>query len=255
MNRVRVVPGNGALNSDRSEPIFIGATPTARGPAPRCGHVRANDDERTLVRHNARLAGSALAALLLFTAACGSDDGDAGSSAVGAPAEATSDAATSDTAATGDTAGGSDAAGGGAGDNPCAVVTEAQWETLFGAGVQKSDASGGKANCNVLTRGTSSGHEVELTNFSVNLANTTFEDQLGYNAPCGSEPAKELSGVGDRAVLDTSCLSLSGRAWVIAEHDGDVYGLFMDAGEPSKADPAQVATVLTTIATEALASL
>ena len=214
------------------------------------------------MKHIARPAATALAALLLFTAACGGsdDEGSSGSAATAAPAstaagrgseadgEEAADAASTATSQ-------AESACGGQGDNPCAVVTEAQWQTLFGAGVKKSDASGGAASCNVLTSGASPGHEVELTNFSVNLSSTTFEDQLGYNAPCGSDPAEELTGVGERAVLDTSCLALTGRAWVIAEHDGDVYGLFMNAGEPSKADPAQVRAVLTTIATEALAAL
>ena len=207
------------------------------------------------MKHNARLAGTILATLLLAVAGCGSDDGDAGSSSTAAgpaAAETTAVAAGGEQAdADGEEA---DDGTSGGGDNPCEVVTQAQWETLFGAGVKKSDASGGKDNCNVLTSGSSPGHEVEFTNFSANLPNTDFDAQVGYNPPCGSEPAKALSGVGDKAVIDTSCLTLSGSAWVLAEQGGDVFGVFVNMGAPSKAPVAEVEQVLTTIAKDALAA-
>lgn len=201
------------------------------------------------MKYNARLAALTLTTLLLVAAGCGSDDAESASSTTGAAAES------SDTSAATGAEGseGSESAGGGDG-KPCEVVTQAQWETLFGAGVKKGDASTGKDNCNVLTSGASPGHEVEFTNFSASLPDTDFDAQLGFNGPCGADPAKSLSGVGDKAVIDTSCLALSGRAWVIAEQGGDVFGVFVNMGEPSKAAPADVEKVLSTIAKDALAA-
>ncbi len=106
----------------------------------------------------------------------------------------------------------------------------------------------------MLTSGSSPGHEISFVNFSANLSNTTFDAQVGFNPPCGSAPAAELAGVGDRAVLDTSCVAISGRAWIIAEVDGDVVGLFFNAGEPAKTEAATVGTTLTTIAKDVLAA-
>ncbi len=203
------------------------------------------------------VAAAAAAVLAAGLGACGGSDGEDAAAGSGASTTAADGAAASTTAGAAAEEGDKDddsASASKSASNPCAVVTQKMWETMFGAGVTKSDASGGPDNCNVLTKGTSPGHEVSFTNFSANLPNTNYDAQLGYNPPCTDGPAKTITGVGDKAVVDTSCLKLSGRAWVITESGGDVFGIFFDAGEPAKTDAAAIESTLVGIAKEALAA-
>lgn len=196
-------------------------------------------------------AAAVLLALVLAATGCSDDESadstdatvDAAESTVADDGGDSSDDTTSET--TGDDASG-DTAG-----NPCEVVTQEQWEVLFGDGVTKADASGGPDNCNVLTSGSSPGHEVSLSNLSANFE-TTFDAEVTNNAGCGE--ATDLEGTGDQAVVDTSCLGVSGMAWVIVDDGGDVLLVSFSAGEPSEADPAAVEDTLATIAQDMLAA-
>lgn len=207
-----------------------------------------------------RLAFAAAVTLALAGGACSSDDSEDDAGDGGAPsstaAASTTDGADEggDETADGATDGESDSEDGesGGSGNPCSVVTQEQWETLFGAGVTKADGSGSADNCNILTSGSSPGHEISLTNLSASRE-TAFEDELTNNPGCGGA-AIELEGVGDQAVIDTSCLAMSGRAWVIAEVGGDVLLMSFDAGEPTDVDTATFTETFTVIATDMVAA-
>lgn len=191
-------------------------------------------------------AAAALLVLALATGGCG-DDGEEATDDTTPVADDTpldTGGATTDDAP-------SDTADGGSG-NPCEVVTQEQWEVLFGAGVTKSDASGGPDNCNILTSGASPGHEVSLSNLSASF-DTTFDEQVAANLGCG-DSSVTVDGVGDQAVVDTSCLAISGRAWVLVDDGGDILLVSFNAAEPSDADPAAVEETLTTIAQDMLAA-
>lgn len=204
-----------------------------------------------------RCTAAAVVVLTLVATSCGDDGG-------GDDAQDGTDASESTVADAGESSGddGADSSGDDAGEssgddvatgsaNPCDVITQEQWEVLFGAGVTKGDASGGADNCNVLTSGASPGHEVALSNFSASFE-TTFDDQVAAYAGC--DEATVLDGVGDQAIIDTSCLAIAGSAWVIVDDGGDILLVSYDVGEPSTADLAAVEATLTTITQDMLAA-
>lgn len=159
-----------------------------------------------------------LLALVVAAAACGGDDG--GAASTGGDTTAATGAPGTDT--TTPAAAGDEEAGGPA--NPCDAVTQQQWEAIFGAGVIKSDASGTADSCNVLTSGSSPGHELALTNLS-RSGTTTFDEALATYRGCSGEPT-ELD-LGERAVAD---------GWVLPgpqrPGDGDRAGRRHPAGDP-----------------------
>lgn len=188
--------------------------------------------------------------LLLSAAACGGDD-DAEAGSTTADAEQPAPEAADDEA--GDDQGedeGSDEGGSSGSSNPCEAVTQEQWEAMFGAGVTKGDASGGSDNCNILTSGSSPGHELALTDLAL-VGTESFDEALSFNAGCEGAPA-ELD-LGDRAVLDTSCLELVGTAFALVQ-DGDAILLVtLELGEPAT-DASAVADAFTEAVVDTVAA-
>jgi len=178
-------------------------------------------------------AAAALAALLLTAGACSSDDDSA------------SETDPTSTAADGEDSGADDSGSDAGSDNPCDTVTQEQWTAIFGEGVTKSDASGSVDNCNVLTSGSSPGHEISLANLA-SVGTTSFDEAVAGYASCSGSPTDV--DVADQAILDTSCLETAGSAWVIAEDGDDILLVYLSTGAPAEGDPAEIGDTLTEVA-------
>jgi hypothetical protein len=125
-------------------------------------------------------------------------------------------------------------------------VTEAQWEAIFGSGVTKADASGSRNRCSVLTSGSSSGQEIALQELG-SMGIASFDDALASYTGCSGEPTE--IDLADRAVLDTSCLPTSGKAWVIAQSGEEVLYVSLNLGGPASGDPAAIGDAFAEAAT------
>ena len=125
------------------------------------------------------------------------------------------------------------------------------WETTLPDGVTKGEASGGEDNCNILTSGSSPGHEIALTNLAV-VGTDSFEEALSFNTGCGDAEPTELTLV-DRTVVDTSCLEVVGTAFALAQ-DGDAVLLVeVDLGGPAT-DAAAVADAFTEVVVDVISA-
>lgn len=140
--------------------------------------------------------------------------------------------------------GGGDGSGG-ITDNPCSALTQAQWEALFGPGARKGNPAGDAERCGVTSNGAPR-NSVSFTDVTT-LRNRTFDDVVDGTPTCSASPTP-LRGVGDRAVIDTSCAATNGQARVIIEDGGYTLVLAYDAGGPAPVDDAAIATTLTEIA-------
>jgi hypothetical protein len=181
-----------------------------------------------------RVLAALVVAPLVLLGACGGDD----------ETEATPDATTETTAANGDQGNGDGPTMEGPA-NPCDAVTQEQFAAIFGADSTKADASGTKDRCSVLTSGGIG--QIEMQNLAT-MGTTSFDDAVATYQGCTPDSAKDVE-IGDKAVVDTSCLPQSGTAQVIVDDGGDILRISMNIGEPAQGDTTAVGDAFVDAAT------
>ncbi len=142
-----------------------------------------------------------------------------------------------------------DGDGSGAAGNPCASVTDDEFTAMFGAEVEKGEPAGSSRRCTLSAAGNSSGQQFEFQNLTESSLSEGFEQTVGSLVGCGGASPEEVPDLGDRAVVDVSCLTPAGNGTLIVEHDGDVLGFYVRTGGAADVDPDEAKDALVAVAT------
>ena len=77
---------------------------------------------------------------------------------------------------------------------------------------------------------------------------STWDQELQYVTGCKGATPTQVSGVGDRAVVDMSCHAVNGRSLLMTEAGGEIITISASADTASKTDPAAAQPALIDVA-------